>query len=90
MGFLNKKPNTGKVYSLGKALEIINKYPDYIPYETKGGYKLVPEKKDREEVESFKERRKNFMVQISEKNDNDTNYYSTNSSRTMITNDWMR
>ena len=90
MGFLNKKPNTGKVYSLGKALEIINKYPGYIPYETKGGYKLVPAKEDRKEVESFKARRRNFMVQISEKTNNDTNYYPTNSSRTMITNDLVR
>lgn len=90
MGFLNKKPNTGKVYSLGKALEIINKYPDYIPYETKGGYKLVPEKKDREEVESFKARRRNFIAQFENNNANNDNYCSTNSSRKIITNDWMR
>ena len=90
MGFLNKKPNTGKVYPLGKALEIINKYPGYIPHETNGGYKLVPEEKDRREIENFQARRRIFIEQYRKENDNDNYYYSTNSSRTMITNDWVR
>ena len=70
MGFFNRKDN--KVYSLEQALKLL-KTPQYAQYTTVpvgDGFKLVPEKEvdiynDEIETNGFKQRRGNFVSQVS-------------------------
>ena len=71
MGFFSRKEN--KVYSLEQALKLL-KTPQYAKYTTVpvgDGFKLVPEKEvctysDEMPINGFKQRRGNFVSQVSE------------------------
>lgn len=71
MGFFSKKEN--RVYSLEQALKLL-KTPQYAKYTTVpvgDGFKIVPETEvivhnDAIETNEFKERRGNFLSQVSE------------------------
>ena len=70
MGFFSRKEN--KVYSLEQALKLL-KMPQYAKYTTVpvgDGFKLIPEKEvdiysDEIETNGFKQRRGNFVSQVS-------------------------
>ena len=69
MGLLNKRPNGRKIYTLQQAMELVSKNEGYSVIEENGGYRVIPDRTARIEIERHKsqlsrreEFRKNMQI----------------------------
>ena len=54
MGLFNKRPSGRKIYTLQEAMGLVKKYEGYSVIEESGGYRIIPDRVAREEIEIHK------------------------------------